>query len=124
MNPTNNKLKSKQGFFSSIFTIKQRFCNKIIIKLDRIIAKCADRKQKEEIDNKLKDLEDFQNFSNVFNKNKSLLEDGINDLKLTNIFYRDTLEQLFFYFNSGNYKEVNRIFSELGFTQINNLENK
>lgn len=121
MKKNQKMIRSEQGVFSKIFNFKRRICNKIIIKLDRIIAKCADRKQKEEIDNKLNDLEEFQRFSQVFNENKSLLENGINDLKLTNVFYKETIKELFFHFDKGNYQEVKRIFDELGFTQNNNI---
>lgn len=107
-------IENKQGVFSFIYSIKSKFCNKIIIKLDRIISKCADKKQKEEIDNKLNDLENFQQFSEVFNENKSLLEQGINDLKLTNNLYEQTLKELYFHFTNNDYVEMKRIFNELG----------
>ena len=122
MKKNHKMIKSRLGIFSKILNIRRRICDNIIIKLDRIISKCADKRQKEEIDNKLNDLEDFQRFSQVFNENKSLLQDGINDLKLTNEYYKETLELIFIHFDSGDYQEVKRIFIKLGFTQNNNIK--
>ncbi len=95
--------------------IKQNFCNKIIINLDKIISKCSSRKDKQYINNMLDEAEEFKDFSEKFYKNKEILKLGIEELKEQNESYKLIIQGLFIHYKNKNDEEIKHIFKLLGY---------
>lgn len=94
---------------------KQNFCNKIIIKLDKVISKCSSKKDKQYIENMLDEAEDIKDFSEKFYKNKEILKLGIEELREQNENYKLIIQGLFIHYKNKNDEEIKHIFKLLGY---------
>lgn len=103
------------SLFKFIYELKQRFCRKIIIKLDKIISKCCSKEDKEFIDNMLDEAEDIKTFSKKFYENKEVFKLGIDELKRQNDNYQTIIHGLFIHYKNKNDNEIKNIFKLLGY---------
>lgn len=111
----------KSSFFSEV---KRNFCNKLIVKLDKIINFCAEKKLKREVEKTLNEAEEFKDFSEKFYEHKDNLQLSIEELVSQNNNYKTILEGIHYHYVNENYQEVESIFERLGLKIHKKLKDK
>jgi uncharacterized protein YhdP len=94
---------------------KQIICNKLIVKLDKIINKCSSKNDKLIVEQLLDEAEDIKQFSKKFYENKEILKLSIDELRVQNDNYKTILHGLFIHYKNNNEKEILKIFKLLGY---------
>lgn len=102
------------SFFQKIRVIKRNFCNRLIIKLNNIILKCADKKEQEEVEIAHENADNFANFSVQFEENKEKLSMYIGHLKEDNVEYRHLVLNLYDAYCDSDFKRMESIFEAYG----------
>ena len=118
-----NKIKNQNNnvsFFERLYLLKDNFCRNIIIKLDKIITFCSNKNELKIINQELSDVKNLKHISKVFDENRNKLASYISFLESENVRKTEIINLLYLNFQSGNLKEIEKIFSELGFNDINN----
>jgi hypothetical protein len=102
--------------------LKEQFCRKIIIRLDRIISFCANKQELESINREINNVKTLKNTSEVFVRNKDVLANYIRDLEIQNSKKEEIIALIFLHYTNKNFAELEKIFNDLGLN--NNINRK
>lgn len=108
---TNNNINP----FKRLKIAKEKFCLKVIIRLDKIITFCSTKKLIKEVEGNQNELKEFKQFSHKFEENKEILKVNIENILKDNKSMKDDLQYLHWCYMNGKIIQMEVVFNKYNF---------